>query len=52
MPLIKGYTDKSRQKNIDTLIKEGYDPQQAVAISYDVQRRAKAKKRKSKRKKS
>ena len=38
MPLIKGKTDKSRAKNIETEIKAGKDPKQAAAIAYSVQR--------------
>ena len=41
MPLIKGYSNKTRQKNIRELIGAGYKPKQATAIAYDVQRKAK-----------
>jgi len=41
MPLIKSGTDEAREKNIETLIKEGKDPDQAAAIAYDIQRRHK-----------
>lgn len=51
MPLIKGYSDASRNKNIKTLMSEGkYDIAQASAIAYDIQRTAKRKAKKSKRK--
>ncbi len=46
MPLINSSTDKSRQKNIDRLIKEGRDPSQAVAIAYSIQRRSRKQSRK------
>ena len=45
MPLIQGDTYEVINKNIAKLIKEGYDPKQAVAIAY-----AEAEKSKSKRK--
>jgi len=44
MPLSKGKSKKSLQKNISTEIKTGKDPKQAVAIAYSVQRKAKKKK--------
>jgi len=44
MPLSKGKSKKSLQKNISTEIKAGKDPKQAVAIAYSVQRKAKKKK--------
>lgn len=50
MPLIKGYSDASRNKNIKELIDSGKSPQVASAIAYDIQRIAKRKARKSKRK--
>jgi len=40
MPLLRGYSNKTRQRNIERLIDEGYAPKQAVAIAYSVQRRA------------
>lgn len=46
MPLIVGIRNKDREKNIDTEIAAGKPPKQAVAIGYETQRRAKAKKRK------
>jgi 2-phosphoglycerate kinase len=45
MPLSKGKSKKSLQKNIATEVKAGKDPKQAVAIAYSVQRQAKKKKR-------
>lgn len=47
MPLIKGYSDKSKKKNIETLIREGKRRDVAVAIALDIQREA-LKKRKKK----
>lgn len=44
MPLTQGYSDKTRQQNIEKLIGEGYDPKQAAAIAYDIQRKNKKKK--------
>ena len=46
MPLIKSASDKARSKNIGELIASGRPKDQAAAIAYDVQRRAKKKKRK------
>ena len=43
MPLVKSGSDKARQKNIKEMIAAGHEPKQAVAASYDNQRRAKAK---------
>lgn len=43
MPLAKGKSKKTRNKNISKLIHEGYPPKQAAAIAYDVQREAKSK---------
>ena len=41
MPLIEGDpSDKAREENIRILIKEGKKPEQAVAIAYDIQRKA------------
>jgi hypothetical protein len=48
MPLIKGTTKKSREKNIKKEIEAGKDPKQAVAIAYATQRKAVAKKAHSK----
>lgn len=39
MPLRQGSSNRTRQANIEQLISEGYDPQQAEAIGYSVQRR-------------
>lgn len=44
MPLKKGTSNKTRQQNIETEIKAGKKPRQAVAIGYSVQREAKKKK--------
>ena len=41
MPLEKGSSKVARKRNIRRLIHEGKKPDQAVAIAYDVQRRAK-----------
>jgi len=46
MPTKFGYSDKTRQYNIDEMIKSGMKPDRAVAAAYDIQRRARAKKRK------
>lgn len=43
MPLKKGTSNATRQKNIATEIKAGKKPSQAVAIGYAVQKEAKAK---------
>lgn len=43
MPLKKGTSNATRQKNIATEIKAGKKPAQAVAIGYAVQKGAKAK---------
>lgn len=43
MPLIKSASKAAREKNIKTEIKAGKPPKQAVAIAYDVQRKAKSK---------
>lgn len=40
MPLIKSKSDKAFKKNISTEVKAGKPVKQAVAIAYDVQRRA------------
>lgn len=47
MPLIKSKSDKARSENIATEIRSGKKPSQAAAIGYAVQRKAKAKSRKS-----
>jgi hypothetical protein len=44
MPLIQGYSDETRQQNIERLISEGYDSKQAAAIAYSVQRKNESKK--------
>lgn len=41
MPLKKGTSNATRQKNIATEIKAGKKPAQAVAIGYAVQKEAK-----------
>jgi hypothetical protein len=41
MPLIKRKSQKAFEKNISTEVKAGKPAKQAVAIAYDVQRRAK-----------
>ncbi len=41
MPLIKRKSQKAFEKNISTEVKAGKPVKQAVAIAYDVQRRAK-----------
>lgn len=45
MPLSKGSSKKTMQKNIRTLIGEGYKPKQAVAIAYSVAGKSKKKKK-------
>jgi hypothetical protein len=44
MPLIKGKSEKAFKQNIKTEIAAGKPQKQAVAIAYDVQRRAQGKK--------
>ena len=44
MPLIKGKSEKAFKENIRAEVKAGKPVKQAVAIAYDVQRRAKGKK--------
>lgn len=39
MPLIQGKSDATRNKNIQELIESGYEPSQAEAIAYSVQRK-------------
>ena len=46
MPLSKGKSKKSRDKNIKQLISEGYDPNRAVAIAYKHKRNNKRQKEK------
>lgn len=46
MPLSKGSSKKSMQKNIRTLLSEGYKPKQAVAIAYNVAGRTKKRRNK------
>lgn len=41
MPLSKGKSNDTREKNIKTEIKAGRDPKQAEAIAYSIQRKAK-----------
>jgi hypothetical protein len=41
MPLIKGYSKKSIQKNIATEIQSGKPADQAVAIAYNIAKQAK-----------
>lgn len=48
MPLIKGVSKKTVQKNTSELIHAGKSPKQAYAIAKSVQREALAKKRKKK----
>lgn len=45
MPLSKGTSDKARDENVKHEIAAGKPYRQAVAISYEQQRRNKAKKR-------
>lgn len=47
MPLIQSDSEEALQKNIATEIKAGRPKDQAIAIALDIQRRAKAKKRRS-----
>jgi len=46
MPLIKGYSQKSIAKNIETEIKTGKSRKQAVAIALSVARETKKKRKK------
>jgi hypothetical protein len=48
MPLINSDSDEALKKNIKIEIAAGKDPKQAVAIALDVQRKAKANKKKTK----
>jgi len=43
MPLIKGKSEKTQKKNIETEVKAGKPVKQAVAISYAVKREAEKK---------
>lgn len=43
MPLTKGYSDETFQKNVKKMVKEGKPQKQAVAIAYDVKRDAQKK---------
>ena len=45
MPLKKGYSDKTLKKNIRTEYKSGKNIKQAIAISKNVQRQAKKRKK-------
>jgi len=40
MPLIKGKSEKTQKKNIETEVKAGKPIKQAVAISYAIKREA------------
>lgn len=40
MPLINGYSKSSFEKNLKTLLKEGYSRKQALAIAYSICRKA------------
>lgn len=46
MPLSKGKSKKTLQKNIKTEIASGRDPKQAVAIAYSVQKKGNSKSKK------
>jgi len=50
MPRLTGSPKKVRSKNIAELVRSGRPVKQAVAIEFNEERRAKAKKRKTKRK--
>jgi hypothetical protein len=41
MPLKRGASKKTREDNIEEMIKAGHPPKQAVAAAYDQQRKAK-----------
>jgi hypothetical protein len=47
MPLKKGYSKKSISKNIGTLLKEGKPQKQAVAISLNIAKTTKRKRKKN-----
>ena len=40
MPLIHSNSESAKERNIKTLIHDGYPPRQAVAIAYSIQRGA------------
>jgi hypothetical protein len=46
MPLVKGKSKSAFSENVKRLVKEGYDQKQAVAIAYDIQRKARKAKKK------
>ena len=48
MSLIKGKSNKTREKNIEEMIHAGHPTQQAIAAAYSVQREAKGQKAKPK----
>ena len=41
MPLKKGASRETREKNVKEMIKAGHPPKQAVAAAYEQQRRSK-----------
>jgi hypothetical protein len=43
MPLVKSKSKSAFSENVKRLCHEGYEKKQAVAIAYDIQRRAKKK---------
>lgn len=45
MPLVKGASQRAFERNLRMLIHEGYPQKQALAIAFDVQRRAKKKRK-------
>lgn len=45
MPLKKGRSKKTRQENIEEMIKAGHPPKQAVAAAYAQQRKSVRKKK-------
>lgn len=45
MPLKKGKSDETRSDNIRTLIGEGYQPNQAIAIAYEKAKKGKKEKK-------
>ena len=44
MPLKRGSSKETFEKNVREMVKSGHKPKQAVAAAYDTQRRAAAKK--------
>ena len=50
MPLKEGYSNATLAENIDTLLKEGKPLNQAIAISLDIQNKAKQEAKSSKKK--